>query len=269
MTAPAATAPAPGPEPIEIPDAGVQRYLDRFGVSAVYVIAGPAGFPCVLGSGTDLGDALKAARRSWPPKLDPPLLAAAWWTFDGRAAQQVVSLVVASDLRLARRDGPRFAVSTEEATRAITAAAGRLHFRLTDHASVMARAKATGVALEDKLSAAQATGDLKPFHAEYQRRRVKAQAAGRKFMSYNEARTRLRAVLAAAASGRPVGDVLAKCSMARNLDRPRHWRPLRQFTSTERKFSDFAHRADAQLHTRRSACRPRGGGTLAQRPVSD
>ncbi len=58
------------------------------------------------------------------------------------------------------------------------------------------------------ISPAQATGGLKEFNAEYQRRRRAAQALGKKFMHYSEARARFRAVLAAAASGKPVGDVL-------------------------------------------------------------
>lgn len=199
--------PTPSLTPVEQPDAGVRRYLDRFGVAAVYIICGPAGYPCIIGSGTDLADELKAARSTWPPKIDAPILVAAWWCFDLRSAQQIATLAIASDLRLARR-AQRFALSFDEAARAITSAAGRLKFRLTPHAAVLAKAKAAGVTLESKLAAAQATGGLKEFNAEYQRRRRAAQAAGRRFMHYNEARGRFRAVLAAAAAGKPVGDVL-------------------------------------------------------------
>ena len=144
--------------PLELPDAGVQRYLRRFNIGVVYIIAGSAGFPCIVGSGTDLATELAAARKAWPKDLDPPLLAAAWWCFDLRTAQQVVTLALASDLRQAKRDGTHFAVTVSEATVAITAAAGRLHFRLTDHAAVLARAKAAGVELESKLIAAQDEG---------------------------------------------------------------------------------------------------------------
>ena len=75
MTVPAATAPASGLEPLELPDAGIQRYLDRFGIAAIYIVCGPSGYPCIIGSGTDLADELKAARKSWPPKIDPPVMA--------------------------------------------------------------------------------------------------------------------------------------------------------------------------------------------------
>jgi hypothetical protein len=79
---------------------------------------------------------------------------------------------------------------------------------LTDHSTVLARAKAAGTAMEDKPSAAQDAGQLKAFNAEYLRRRREAAAQGKKFMQYTAARARLRAVLAAAASGKPVGDTL-------------------------------------------------------------
>jgi hypothetical protein len=196
--------------PLEMPDAGVHRYLRRFNIGAVYIIAGSAGFPSIIGSGTDLATELAAARKAWPKDLDPLVLAAAWRCFDLRTAQQVVTLALASDLRQAKRDGPRFAVTVSEATVAITAAAGRLHFRLTDHAAVLARAKAAGVELESQLAAAQNAGQLSEFNHEYQRRRLAAKMVGRRFISYQEARARLRALLAATAAGKFNGDVIRR-----------------------------------------------------------
>jgi hypothetical protein len=174
----------------------------------VYIICGPTGFPCLIGSGFDLANELAAARKSWPKDLDSPVLAACWWVFDKRTAQQITSLAVASDLRQARKDGSRFSVNLAEASAAIVAAASRLHFRLTDHGTVMGRVRTAGIALEEKLAAAQDAGLLREFNKEYQRRRRAAAMTGRKFMYYSEARARFRAVLAAAASGKPVGDVL-------------------------------------------------------------
>jgi hypothetical protein len=196
--------------PLELPDAGVQRYLRRFNVAAVYIIAGSAGFPCIIGSGTDLATELAASRKAWPKDLDPPVLAAAWWCFDLRTAQQIATLAVACDLRRITKDGPRLAVTIAEASTAIIAAAGRLHFRLTDHATVLARAKAAGVELESKLTAAQDEGQLREFNQEYQRRRLAAKMAGRRFISYQEARARLRALLAAAAAGKFTGNVIQR-----------------------------------------------------------
>jgi hypothetical protein len=122
--------------------------LQQFNIGAAYIIAGSAGFPCIIGCGTDLATELAAARKVWPKSLDPPVLAAAWWCFDLRTAQQIATLAVASDLRRISKEGPRLAVSVTDASSAIIAAAGRLHFRLTDHAAVLARAKAAGASLE-------------------------------------------------------------------------------------------------------------------------
>jgi hypothetical protein len=196
--------------PLELPDSNARLYLSRFSVGAVYIICGPTGSPCQIGSGFDLADELAAARKSWPKDLDPPVLAACWWVFDKRTAQQITSLAVASDLRQARKDGSRFSVNLAEASAAIVAAAGRLHFRLTDHGTVMGRVRTTGIALEDKLTAAQNAGQLREFNKEYQRRRMLAQLAGKPFIHYQAARARLRAALAAAADGRFRGDIIRR-----------------------------------------------------------
>jgi hypothetical protein len=201
------SAPADTLAPLELPDAGVQRYLRRFNIGAVYIVAGTAGFPCIIGSGTDLATELAAAQKLWPKDL---VLAAAWWCFDLRTAQQVVTFALASDLRQAKHDGTRFAVTVSQATVAITAAAGRLHFRLTDHAAVLARAKAAGAELESKLTAAQDAGQLREFNQEYQRRRLAAKTIGRRFISYQEARARLRALLAATAARKFTGNVIQR-----------------------------------------------------------
>jgi hypothetical protein len=184
--------------------------LQQFNIGAAYIIAGSAGFPCIIGCGTDLATELAAARKVWPKSLDPPVLAAAWWCFDLRTAQQIATLAVASDLRRISKEGPRLAVSVTDASSAIIAAAGRLHFRLTDHAAVLARAKAAGASLEDKLSAAQDAGQLRDFNRHYQQRRLAAKLAGHSFIGYGEARARLRALLAASAAGKFNGDIIRR-----------------------------------------------------------
>jgi hypothetical protein len=196
--------------PLELPDAGLQRYLRRFNIAAVYIIAGPAGFPCIIGASTDLAIERAAARKVWLKDPDPPVLAAAWWCFDLRTAQQVVTLALASDLRQVKRDGSRFAVTVSDASTAIIAAAGRLRFRLTEHAAVLARAKAAGVNLESKLAAAQDAGQLREFNQEYRRRRLAAKMVGGRSISYREARARLRALLAATAAGKFTGNVIQR-----------------------------------------------------------
>jgi hypothetical protein len=207
---PISDTPQPAITPVELPDSNARLYLSRFAVGAVYIICGPTGFPCLIGSGFDLAGELAAARKSWPRELDPPVLAACWWVFDKRTAQQIANLAVASDLRQARKDGPRLSVTLADASAAIVAAAGRLHFRLTDHAVVMQRVRTTGIALEDKLTAAQNAGQLREFNKEYQRRRMAAKLAGKKFIDYQTARARLRAVLAAVAAGKFSGDIIKR-----------------------------------------------------------
>jgi hypothetical protein len=196
--------------PLELPDSNVRLYLSRFAVGAVYVICGSTGFPCLIGAGFDLADELAAARKSWPKNLDPPVLAACWWVFDKRTAQQIANLAVASDLRQVRKEGPRLAVGLAEASAAIVAAAGRLRFRLTDQAAVLERIRTAGIALEDKLAAAQNAGLLREFNREYQRRRMAAKLAGKRFIDYQVSRARLRAVLAAVADGRFSGDIIRR-----------------------------------------------------------
>jgi hypothetical protein len=97
-----------------------------------------------------------------------------------------------------------------EVSAAIVAAAGRPHFRLTDHVVVMERIRTTGIALEDKLTAAQNAGQLREFNKEYQRRRMAAQVAGKKFPAYRTMRARLRALLAATAAGKFSNDVIRR-----------------------------------------------------------
>jgi hypothetical protein len=65
--------------------------------------------PCVLGT------------EAWP-HAGAPVLAAAWWVFDKRTAQQISNLVVASDLRSARKD---FSGIDPKLTATVGAATGR------------------------------------------------------------------------------------------------------------------------------------------------
>jgi hypothetical protein len=73
----------------------------------------------------------------------------------------------------------------------------------------MVRAKAATPKLGARLTVAQQTGALRFFNTEYRRRRLAARAAGVRFMSYGEARRRLRQALAGAAAGTPMPDLIA------------------------------------------------------------
>jgi hypothetical protein len=208
--APRSEAPALEIAPLELPDAAARTYLSKFGVGCVYVISGPRGYPCLLGaSGADLDEALTAARTAWP-RDHAPVLAAAWWCFDKRTAQKVVNVAVASDLRYAQKEGPCLQVTLLEAREGIAAAAGRLRFRLTYHTAVLRRARAATTVLDDKLAAAQDAGQLHEFNQEYQRRRIAARLAGRRFIHYRTARSRLATLLALMAAGRFSGNIIQR-----------------------------------------------------------
>jgi hypothetical protein len=92
-------------------------------------------------------------------------------------------------------------VTIEQATAEVqAAAAGRLGVILSDHDVVMKRAKAAVAKLDAKLAAAQSAGLLSAFNREFKNRRLRANAAGARFMSYAEAHRRLRKALAAVAA---------------------------------------------------------------------
>ena len=196
--------------PLELPDAAARQYLSKFGVGCVYVITGPHGFPCLIGAcGADLDEALKAARKTWP-RDHAPVLAAACWCFDKRTAQQIANLAVASDLRYAKKEGPCLQVTLAEARDGIAAVAERLRFRLTDHYAVLARAGTATAMLDGRLTAAQEAGQLREFNKEYQKRRLAALLAGKKFIDYRTARSRLATLLALVAAGRFSGNIIER-----------------------------------------------------------
>jgi hypothetical protein len=86
------------------------------------------------------------------------VLAAVWWVFDKRTAQQTATLAVASDLHYVEKEGACLAVTLLEVRTGIAAAADRLRFRLTDHAVVLARVRAATAVLDDKLASVKTPG---------------------------------------------------------------------------------------------------------------
>ena len=190
-------------DPLALPPA-ILAYVARFSPGATYIICGASGFPCTIGSGSDLGGELIAIRKTWPAQIDAPVLAAAWWAVDLRSAQRVVTLALASDLRHATRDGPRFAVTLGEGSKAVCAAAQRLAIPLTEHATLLERAGGAISRIESGIAVAQLSGGLKFFNKAYAEHRRAAVAAGQDFMSYGVACRRLREALGTVASGAPV-----------------------------------------------------------------
>jgi hypothetical protein len=66
--------------------------------------------------------------------------------------------------------GEQHPATVEQAAAEILAAAARLDVVLSEHATVMARAKAAVVELERRLVAAQASGALQAFNVQYRKR---------------------------------------------------------------------------------------------------
>ena len=84
----------------------------------------------------------------------------------------------------------------------IPAAAGALGVALTDHATVLARAKAALAKIDAGMAWAQRTGVLHEFNREYRRRRLEAQGRGERFMGYAQAKARLRRAITRPAPSR-------------------------------------------------------------------
>jgi hypothetical protein len=103
---------------------------------------------------------------------NPAGAAAAWWCVAHDAGRVI---------RLARKHGCD-----------IPAAACTLGIALTDHATVLARAKAALARIEAGMAWAQRSGALSEFNREYRRRRLEAQGRGARFMGYAQATARLR-----------------------------------------------------------------------------
>lgn len=124
-------------------------------------------------------------------------VAAAWWAKDAATAHAVVRAI-----------GEHVPASLEAATAEILAAAKRIEVVLSEHSVVVARAQGAVDQLSAKLTTAQQNGALKFFNSEYRRRREEAKASGNGFMSYNAAMARLRKLLASAAAGARVSDLV-------------------------------------------------------------
>jgi hypothetical protein len=116
--------------------------------------------------------------------VDPTGAAAAWWC----TAKQAKSVAVE-----AQRNGGD-----------MPAAGQTLQVPLTPHSAVIERASAAVARIDAGLTSAQGRGALAFFNTEYRRRRLAAAAAGKGFMSYSVAMTRLRQAIAdaIAAGGR-------------------------------------------------------------------
>jgi hypothetical protein len=89
----------------------------------------------------------------------------------------------------------------------VPSAAAALGITITEHATVVERAKGAVARIEERVAQAQRTGALAAFNSEYRRRRLEAARDGRRFMTYRQARARLRKALGKVAAGEPVAIV--------------------------------------------------------------
>lgn len=88
-------------------------------------------------------------------------------------------------------DALRLAKAAQQ-TGNVEAIAQRLRIHLTEHDRVLERVRERTQRLEEALEHAQANGLLKHFNAAFRKRRLAAQQAGHRFMSYSAAQRRLR-----------------------------------------------------------------------------
>jgi len=109
--------------------------------------------------------------------------------------------------------------SLEKATATFPAAARALGVALTDHATVLTRAKAAVARIEAGMAWAQRTGVLHQLNQEYRRRRLEAQRRGERFMGYAQAKARLRRAIAKVAATGNAPVAIVRRSLVNNLGR--------------------------------------------------
>jgi hypothetical protein len=197
--------------PLVLPTHDVADYLKRYGVSALMVLAPASECPCQFAVGIDVAKAVAEARRAWPKGRDPLRLAGARWAGSVASAHKILDTVLSCDLRRAHKEGNSFYISVSEALPAVDAAARRLDIRLTPYGAAIERAQQAVGQLDQAIETVQDAGNLKPFNKEYARRRRLAVSSGQSFLTYGQARARLRAILAVSASTRSIApDAIAK-----------------------------------------------------------
>jgi hypothetical protein len=190
--------------PLALPSHDVADYLKHYGIAAIMVLAPASECPCQFVIGIDVAKAVADARRAWPKGRAPLRLAGARWAGSIASAAKVLDMILECDLRRARKVGSSFYVPVTEALAAVDSAARRLDIRLTPYGAAIERARAAVGQLDQAIEKVQNAGDLKPFNQEYARRRRLALAIGQPFLSYGQARARLRVILAASASTRAI-----------------------------------------------------------------
>ncbi|UGY12504.1 hypothetical protein HAP48_0028205 [Bradyrhizobium septentrionale] len=165
-----------------LPRGAVREYLAIYGVVAIYVAALPAG--AFVSCSRDLLHSLLALRRRWLALQ----ITCAYWVKDKTDARLICREVNAS---LSRGDDGLLVATARTAQRKVENVAAHMGIALTEHDTVLARARTAVAYIEQRIAQAQAAGELAWFNSAYRAWRLEAKQQGRG-MSYAEARARLR-----------------------------------------------------------------------------
>ncbi|MEH2565351.1 hypothetical protein [Bradyrhizobium sp. AZCC 2289] len=168
---------------LKLPRAAEREYLVVYGIVAVYVAALPAG-PALVGISRDLLHSLQSLRRRWPALQ----ITAAFWVKDKTEARLICREVNSS---LAHGQQGLLVANAKTAQRKVENVAAHMGIALTEHDTVLLRARSAVAFIEERIAQAQAAGELSWFNSAYRAWRLEAKQQGRG-MSYAEARARLR-----------------------------------------------------------------------------
>ena len=163
---------------LRLPRAAEREYLAIYGIVAVYVAALPFG-NAQVGITRDLLHSLLALRR----EFSGTHITCAYWVKDRDEARLIA--------RQVNHDLLSIEATPSAAKRCVESAAARMNIPLTEHDTVLLRARSAVAYIEQKIDEAQANGELSWFNREYRAWRIEAKQHGRS-MSYAQARARLR-----------------------------------------------------------------------------
>jgi hypothetical protein len=168
---------------LKLPRAAEREYLVIYGIVAVFVAALPEG-PAFVSFSRDLLHSLLTLRRRWRGLQ----ITSAYWVKDKTEARLICREVNSS---LARGDEGLLVATAKTAQRKVENAAAHMGIALTEHDTVLLRARSAVAFIEQRIEQAQAAGELRWFNSAYRAWRLEAKQHGRG-MSYAEARARLR-----------------------------------------------------------------------------
>lgn len=169
---------------LKLPRGAEREYLAIYGIVAIYVAALPAGASTFVSSSRDLLHSLLTLRRRWPALQ----ITCAYWVKDKTEARLIMREVRAS---LAHGDDGLLVATARTAQRCVENTAAHMGIALTEHDTVLRRARTAVACIEQRIAQAQAAGELAWFNSAYRAWRLKAKQQGRG-LSYAEARARLR-----------------------------------------------------------------------------